>query len=162
MQALLPGMIQPSTKPFSSPFTRMLGLAILVLTLLIPLPARGADEVVTVVNKGTHVNLPMSRYELSSIFGMRQTSWPDGSMIRVYVLADDDQLNALFCKQILRVFPHQLRQAWDRLVYSGTGQAPVVLSSPKEMATRIANTPGAVGYLPKDVKDDNIAILPVE
>ena len=162
MQALLPGIIQPLTKPFSSAFARMWVLAILALSLLLPRLAMGAEEVVAVVNKGTAVTLPMSRYELSSIFGMRQTSWPDGSMIRVYVLADDNQLNSLFCKQILRVFPHQLRQAWDRLVYSGTGQAPVVLSSSKEMATRIANTPGAVGYLPKDVKDDNIAILPVE
>ena len=104
----------------------------------------------------------MSRYVLSAIFGMRLTTWPDGTAIRVFVLSEENHLNSLFCKQILHIFPHQLRTAWDRLVYSGTGQAPAVLVSEQEMRTRIANTPGAIGYLTKETLDDTVAILPVE
>jgi hypothetical protein len=132
------------------------------LALLISSPSVLAEDVVVAVQKNTPANAPISRYVLSAIFGMRLTTWPDGSAIRVFVLADENHLNSLFCKQILHIFPHQLRTAWDRLVYSGTGQAPVVLSSELEMRTRIANTPGATGYLTKETLDDTIAILPVE
>jgi hypothetical protein len=40
-----------------------------------------------------------------------------------------------------------MRSAWDRLVYSGTGQAPLEVSSEEEMRAKIASTPGAIGYL---------------
>ena len=139
-----------------------------IVSLLLPLvlltfsPMSAADDVVAVVRKGTPVATPISRIALSSIFSMRLTTWPDGSAIRVFVLPDDNPLNSDFCKQILRLFPHQLRIAWDRLVYSGTGQAPVVLNSTQEMENRIANTPGAIGYLPKETKDENLAVLLVE
>ena len=37
--------------------------------------------------------------------------------------------------------------AWDRLVFSGTGQAPDTVTSTEEMLARVASTPGAIGYL---------------
>ena len=121
-----------------------------------------SEEVVVVVHKGTSVSSPISRYSLSSIFSMKSTTWADGTAIRVFVLPDENHLNSIFFKQILQIFPYQLRHAWDRLVYSGTGQAPIVLDSEKEMKNQIANTPGAIGYLPKETFDENITILPVE
>lgn len=121
-----------------------------------------AEEVVVAIKRGTPNTKPVSRYVLSAIFGMRLTTWPDGSAIRVFVLPDDNLVHATFCKQVLQIFPHQLRNAWDRLVYSGTGQAPEVLSSELEIRTHIASTPGAIGYLTKENLDDSVAILPVE
>ena len=121
-----------------------------------------AEDVFVTVKKGATAPAPISRYVLSAIFGMRLTTWPDGSAIRVFVLPDDNRIHTLFCKQILQIFPHQLRTAWDRLVYSGTGQAPEVLGSEQELRTRIAKTPGAIGYLTKENLDDTVAVLPVE
>ncbi len=121
-----------------------------------------AEDVVVAIKKGTPTTSPISRYVLSAIFGMRLTTWPDGSAIRVFVLPDDNHIHSIFCKQVLQIFPHQLRSAWDRLVYSGTGQAPEVSGSEQEIRTRIANTPGAIGYLTKENLDDSVAILPVE
>ena len=121
-----------------------------------------AEEVVVAVKRGTPNTKPVSRYVLSAIFGMRLTTWPDGSAIRVFVLPDDSHVHATFCKQVLQIFPHQLRNAWDRLVYSGTGQAPEVLSSELEIRSHIVSTPGAIGYLTKENIDDTVAILPVE
>ncbi len=155
-------MKQITNNQLSKDTRRCIVSVLLSLTLLSSSSITSADDVVAVVRKGTPVATPISRIALSSIFSMRLTTWPDGSAIRVFVLPDDNQLHSVFSKQILRLFPHQLRIAWDRLVYSGTGQAPVVLNSIDEMATRIANTPGAIGYLPKDTKDDNLAVLNVE
>ena len=102
--------------------------------------------------------------------------------IRVYVLPDNNPVHIMFCKQVLRVFAHQFRTAWDRLVYSGTGQAPlevsnekemrarvagtvheaVVVASEEEMREKVAGTSGAIGYLTRTMVDESVRVLPVE
>ena len=135
-------------------------LSIIFLTFYSP--SIYAEDVVVVVNKETHTTSPISRHVLSAIFGMRLTTWSDGMAIKVYVLPDENHIHSLFCKQVLHIFPHQLRSAWDRLVYSGTGQSPDVLSSESDMRARLKNTPGSIGYLTKETLDDSLTILPVE
>jgi len=156
------GIKQKLTVNFSGYAGKFTSVFLLLMVLLISVHSAVAEDIVVVSRKGSPAPTPITRYVLSAIFGMRLTTWPDGSAIRVFVLPDDNPIHTLFCKQILHIFPHQLRTAWDRLVYSGTGQAPVVLSSEQEMQTRIAKTPGAIGYLTKETLDENIAILPVE
>ncbi|MGR9073322.1 MAG: hypothetical protein ACU833_09690 [Gammaproteobacteria bacterium] len=86
---------------------------------------------------------------LSAIFKMRLRTWQDGSPITVFVLDDDAPLHKKFCKEILNVFPHQMRRAWNKLVFSGSGQAPLVLGSKEEMLNKIISTPGSIGYMLK-------------
>jgi ABC-type phosphate transport system substrate-binding protein len=115
--------------------------------------ARG--EPLMVITSKPHASLPQAT--LRAIFAMRMRQWPDdGSPITVFVLQPSDPLHAEFCKTVLDVFPYQLQRVWDRLVYSGTGQAPIELSSLEEMRKRIASTPGAIGYLSTDRIDDNL------
>ncbi len=89
----------------------------------------------------------LSRTQLRDIFLMRVTRWLNGERIRVFVLPDAHPLHVRFAKEILGVFPYQLRAAWDRMVYSGTGVPPTVVESPEELRRRIDETPGAIGYL---------------
>ncbi|MEP7371604.1 MAG: hypothetical protein ABI659_05185 [Nitrosospira sp.] len=104
--------------------------------------------------------LPKS--SLRAIFGMRLHTWPDGTAIRVFVMPDDAPLHATFSKEKLNVFPYQLRSAWDRLVFSGTGQAPDTVTSPEEMLARVASTPGAIGYLIKSKTDGRVNVLEIK
>ncbi|MGH8543892.1 MAG: hypothetical protein ACREX3_09750 [Gammaproteobacteria bacterium] len=156
----------------------------LCLILLCGWPARAtAEEVVVAVNPAAPAGEAIARNTLSAIFGMRLRAWEDGTPIRVYVLPDHHAVHVRFCKQILGVFPHQYRAAWDRLVYSGTGQAPlevaseeemrtrlagtrgeapVVVASEEEMRTRLAGTSGAIGYLTRKMIDESVTVLPVE
>lgn len=78
---------------------------------------------------------------------MHLKTWPDGTKIRVFVLSDDDPLHRSVSKEKLNVFPYQLRSIWDRLVFSGAGQAPIKVNSNEEMLAKVASTPGAIGYL---------------
>jgi hypothetical protein len=112
-----------------------------------------------------HINTPqrsISINGLSAIFKMRLRHWNDGSRVSVFVLEDDDPLHKQFCKQILNVFPHQMRRNWNKLVFSGTGQAPLLLENKDEMIRKLSTTPGAIGYLSgKDLTKD-IIILDIE
>lgn len=94
----------------------------------------------------------LSPAAIREIFFMRQRAWPDGTPIQVFVLPDDDPIHRRFAKEVLGVYPFQLRAAWDRLIYSGTGQAPIQVPSLREMAERLAHTPGAIGYVLEERK----------
>lgn len=93
---------------------------------------------------------------------MRQRFWPDGEKIHVFVLADNNDLHRQFTKTKLNMFPHQFRRIWDRLIFSGTGQAPTIVKSVTEMKEKISITPGAIGYLEGKPVDINIRIFAYE
>lgn len=99
---------------------------------------------------------------LRAIFSMRLRTWSDGKLIKVFVLSDNDDLHQDFAKEKLNVFPYQLRLAWDRLVFSGTGQAPISVHSHDEMLAKVASTPGAIGYLKTTYINDDIHVLQIK
>lgn len=104
----------------------------------------------------------LSKGTLRAIFGMRLHEWPDGTPIRVFVMPDQAPLHVTFSKEKLNVFPYQLRSAWDRLVFSGTGQAPETVNSLEEMLVKVASTPGAIGYLTKSKIGGKVNVLQVK
>lgn len=104
----------------------------------------------------------LSLSSLRAIFSMRMTQWPDSTPIRVFVLGDKNPIHSEFSKTVLGVFPHQLRRAWNRQIYSGTGQAPIKVDSEAEMHLKIESTPGAIGYLPEDQINEQVRSIEIE
>jgi ABC-type phosphate transport system substrate-binding protein len=102
----------------------------------------------------------ISRSSLRAIFGMRLNKWPADTPVKVFVMKDDASEHGAFSKNILQVFPHQLRLAWDRQVFSGQGQYPEQVS-PQEMLSKIASTPGAIGYIKTSEVTNNVRILQI-
>ncbi|MCP4407501.1 MAG: hypothetical protein GY807_07025 [Gammaproteobacteria bacterium] len=136
------------------------GVILLPVLLLSSLPQYTiAQEVIVNPNlssEGIRLNA------LRAIFSMRLRSWPDGTPVHVFVMEDEARVHVSFTKKKLDVFPHQLRYFWDRLVYSGTGQAPTTVDSEKEMLKMVAATPGAIGYLTEGMIDDTVHVLGLE
>ncbi len=89
----------------------------------------------------------LNRTQLRDIFFVRETRWLNGERIRVFVLPDSHPLHVRFAKEILGVYPYQLRSAWDRMLYSGTGVPPTVVESPEGLRRRFDAGPGAIGYV---------------
>jgi ABC-type phosphate transport system substrate-binding protein len=118
------------------------------------------DYEVVIHPQVTDKNLSLNT--LRAIFGMRMQTWSDGTRIRVFVLADDAPLHHQFSKGTLNVFPYQLRSAWDRLVFSGIGQAPIKVDSIEDMLVKVASTPGSIGYLWRANVDGRVDVLQVK
>ncbi len=119
------------------------------------------DEYEIVTHSGVNETV-LSTNSLRAIFSMHLKSWQNGEMIKVYVLPDDSPLHKKFAKEKLNVFPYQLRNAWDRLVFSGTGQAPNVVHSSNEMLSAVASTPGSIGYLEINYINDDLNVLKIK
>ncbi len=103
----------------------------------------------------------ISQSSLRAIFGMRLNKWPADTPVKVFVMKDDAPEHGAFSKNILQVFPHQLRLTWDRQVFSGQGQYPEQVASTQEMLSKIASTPGAIGYIKTSEVTKNVRILQI-
>lgn len=143
-------------------WSNAIALFILLALSLAPAVTRADDPSVAVYVHNDVRQDSISLGALRTIVGMRLRSWKDGSPIHVFVLPDTNPLHVDFCKRILGIYPHQLRWAWDRLVYSGTGQAPVQVSTEEQMLRMIKTVPGAIGYLRRDPNDDHIHVLEIK
>ncbi|MHB1173928.1 MAG: type 2 periplasmic-binding domain-containing protein [Sulfuriferula sp.] len=130
------------------------------LLCLCVLYGANARAVTIIVNPSVTI-ASVSQNAVRSMFAMKLLQWPDGQPVRVFVLPDDNPLHRAFCKEVLDVYPYQLRQTWDRLVYSGTGQAPIEVNSEEEMLKSVAHTPGALGYLKKIKPGERVRTLSV-
>lgn len=119
-----------------------------------------AEEIAVTQAKSSYTQLSLS--SIRAVFSMRLSTWPDGSPIKVFVLPDRHPEHARFARGVLNMFPYQLRREWDRQVYSGTGVAPIEVPDVETMKRRIAQTPGAIGYLDEEAVDSSIQAIHVE
>ena len=133
---------------------------LMLAAMLWGLQSAAAGAVDVIVNRDVPLH-EISENALRAIYTLRQTRWPDGQPIQVFVLADDDPLHTEFAKTLLGMYPYQLRQIWDQMTFSGMGQAPMQLSSQAEMLRRVAATPGAIGYVAAPTANKHVNVLPV-
>jgi ABC-type phosphate transport system substrate-binding protein len=151
----------------SGTLVRLVLLAMTPLILLVGLSCVGSYAIareaplLLVANPDVSISW-LSRDTTRAIFAMRQRTWPDGQAVQVFVLNNSNPVHARFVKERLTVYPHQLQLAWDRMVFSGTGQAPNRVVDQTEMRERVANTSGAIGYLEREYLDDSIQVISMD
>lgn len=98
---------------------------------------------------------------LRAVFTLRKRRWSDGQPIRVFVLEDDSPAHQDFVKKRLRMFPYQLRQHWNRVVFSGTGIAPRSFESQEALLNALSGMPNAIGYAEPDALPEGIVVIEV-
>ncbi|MBB3231256.1 hypothetical protein [Halomonas stenophila] len=131
------------------------------LMSLVPSAMAQGPDVLLVANADVETHR-LTRDTTRAIFAMRQRTWPDGQAARVFVLPNSHPVHARFVKERLSVYPHQLQLAWDRVVFSGTGQAPNRVRTQVEMLEQIASTSGALGYVEREYLDDRVQVISME
>ena len=112
-----------------------------------------------VIVNDSAIDFPLPAQELRLIFSMQKVFWPDGQKIQVYILSPNSELHKEFCVQQLDMMPYMLQRRWDRLVYSGTGERPIILRSEAEMRQVVSATTGSIGYITEQsaVGENNVA-----
>ncbi|HNC50807.1 MAG TPA: substrate-binding domain-containing protein [Accumulibacter sp.] len=144
-----------------SSLLRALVLGMLTSVLPIAAHAETVEPAMVAIAHPATSDETISRASLRAIFGMRLQKWPGETATKVFVLRDEAPEHATFSKSLLQVFPQQLRMAWDRQVFSGQGQYPEQLSSTQEMLSRVASTPGAIGYVKASEVNPNVRVLKI-
>jgi len=139
------------------------GLSCLLFPALLTLfssCAACADGLRVIVHpEAAAVGLDSSRVQ--GIFTLRDQQWPDGRPIHLVVLPDTAPLHQQFCREVLGVYPHQLRRIWDRRVFSGMAPAPRGVIDEAAMRREVAATPGAIGYLSREMSNEGVRVVPL-
>lgn len=131
-------------------------VAVLLLTVC-PLPLIAQE----LIANPDWPEAPLDRNQARLYFTLRLRLLDNQSPINVFVLPDDHPLHRQFAKNILGLFPYQLRQVWDRQLFSGTGQVPTTVATEQEMLDRVGSTPGAIGYTASGSNPPQVRILEV-
>ena len=121
--------------------------------------AQNLAQPLLITHKSNNNHQSVLRRSVRAMYSMRMQSWPDGSPLTVFVLADDHPIHREFCRDTLGILPFYLRRSWLRLVFSGKSQAPVVVSDINEMKRRVSRTPGAIGYISRKQIDASVAVI---
>lgn len=101
----------------------------------------------------------LDKDQVRRIFTMYQTNWSDSQPIVVYVLASNNTTHQFFSREILGLFPYQLDRIWNKLIYSGLGEAPTKVYSEQEMLEKIEQQPGSIGYVMSVAVPDDVNIV---
>lgn len=147
-------------------------LYLVALSFAINLPLAANTEQSSdseLVDQSSHLTLVNSSVTLSeltltqlrSIFSLRARRWEDGTPIRLVVLADENTVHREFTRSVLKMLTHQLRRHWDRYIYSGTGQGPIVVTNQKEMIAKLKQLKGAIGYVEKGVSHETLRVISI-
>ncbi|WP_245392729.1 hypothetical protein [Salinicola halimionae] len=134
----------------------------LLLLALVSFGSRGDELAVIIIANPAVQQSSLPLETLRAVFAMRQRTLPGGQAVHVFVLPDDNPVHEEFSKKILGVYPHQLRLAWDRAVFSGTGQAPNEVEDEADMLEAVASTPGSIGYIKQSSLNDQVRVLDIE
>lgn len=141
--------------PLPSTFPRLRSL-FLGLFLLVSQPAFSASKVL--INDDVESKAIDSTF-LSQVFAMQIRKWPNGVAIHVYTLPTNSQQHRQFVIEKLKIQTHQLDRIWNRMLFTGTGKAPTVVNTEREMVEVIRSQPGAVGYVSREYPAEGVRVL---
>ena len=130
----------------------------LFLTLWLLTVAHAHGEQKIIVNQSVPISDPDWIY-LNQIFAMQIRKWPDDSAIQVFTLPSTSELHRDFTVKQLKIQAHQLDRIWNRMLFTGTGKAPTVVESEKEMLEMVKSTPGAIGYVSGEYPVSDVKLL---
>lgn len=107
-------------------------------------------EVVVVVNPA---NNGLSKDQLSNLylgrsFEFKPLDMPEGNAMRDH-----------FYKKLTDRDPAQVKAVWARVVFTGKGQAPLMLPDAESIKKAVATDPKAVGYIDKSAVDGTVKVV---
>lgn len=140
---------------------RLARVVIFLLVSFLTHAVNAQEQRVVVIANSSVTSVDLSSNQLRKIFSMRQTIWPDGQPIRVYVLPSKSEAHIKLCKNVLKMFPYQIDRLWNKLAYSGLGETPIEVETAQRMKLKIASTPGAIGYILSSDDDENLTVINV-
>ncbi len=115
-------------------------------------------DVVAVVSAHNAITV-LSKNQVADIFLGKASRFPDGQLAVPIDQAEASPLRNEFYLKFTGKSPAQLTAHWSKIIFTGRGQPPPVVSNSTEMKRRIAANPGAIGYIEQSMVDASVKVL---
>lgn len=110
--------------------------------------AAAAEDTMVILNKSVP-DTGISKGDVSKIYLGDQLKWSDNSTIKVAVLKKS-KIHKQFLKEYVGRSGSQFKMTWKKLTFTGKGKSPDKMSTVEDMIDFVAQTDGAIGYIPSD------------
>jgi ABC-type phosphate transport system substrate-binding protein len=114
-------------------------------------------QVCVIANKSVEEN-SISSSKLADIYSLINVKWSNGSKIVVFEQAADNDAKSKFYGYISKE-PLSLKKEWLKKQFSGEAKVPDSVPSDEEMISKVASTPGAIGYVKNSSLNGSVKVL---
>ena len=117
-----------------------------------------ADDLLIIANPSVSLDTPLSLRELTAIYLLRVTRWPDGTHIVPVNREFGSALRARFTTSVLHEQNERLARYWNQMHFQGK-DPPLVQESEDSMLAFVRSVPGAIGYIRASREPDGVKVL---
>ena len=119
----------------------------------------GAAQVAVIAHKSVPVDT-ITRAEVLDLYAFENRKWRDGQPVVVLDLKPKGTVRTAFYA-FLGKSPSRMKSIWLINKLAGEGEPPEALASEAAMIQRVAETPGALGFVSFPVDTDSVKVLAV-
>ncbi len=117
-----------------------------------------AADIVVVVSAQSEVS-QLQRIDIENIFFGRNYSFPNGADATPLDLEEGSAERVEFYMKLAGRSPAQVKAFWAKLIFTGRGRPPAVVSDREELIDRLIADPNAIGYIDSSYVDDRVKIV---
>ncbi|OQX09777.1 MAG: hypothetical protein BWK80_46495 [Desulfobacteraceae bacterium IS3] len=131
----------------------------LLFQLIVFISFSSAEDVLIIANKDVPVD-SLSKNEIRGIFLGEKIKWDNDSKITFVILKTE--VHDLFLKEYLGNTAAQYQNYWKKMVFTGKSKSPKSFKDAESLMDYVAETGGAVAYLPASAYNDKVKIISVK
>lgn len=117
------------------------------------------SQIAVIVHKSVAID-SASAAQVADMYRLKTRKWQDGKRIVLYNLKAKNTTKEKFYK-FIDENPLNLRKLWMRLQLTGEATPPHALETEEQVVKEVATTPGAIGYVRRQMVNDNVKIIAV-
>jgi len=118
-----------------------------------------AAEVAIIANPSVKEDT-LNKSLLYDVYRGEVRTWEDGTKIKVWDLGEKGDVRDSFY-DFIGMRPSRMKSLWMRKLLTGEGDPPSEAETQEKMLKSIIDTPGAIGYVNKDLVDKRVKLLMV-
>ena len=131
----------------------------IVLALVAGLSCAAARaDVVAIVAAGSPVTT-LTAAQIAEIFLGKVSRFPGGQKAVPIDQPEGSPARDEFYDKVAGKSPAQMKAHWSRIIFTGRGQPPAEAPNGVETRKRVAETPGAIGYIDRALVDSSVRVL---
>lgn len=119
----------------------------------------GFAQIAVIANQSVPIET-IKKTDLYDLYAFEIREWEDGQSVIVFDLKQPAQMRTQFYK-FLGKSSSRMKSIWLLHKLSGEGEPPEALPSEDAMLDRVAETPGAIGFIRLPVENDSVKVLAV-
>ena len=128
---------------------------IFALYLLLSTPVFAGTAIIINANNISGIDVEM----VKRIYLGKSKAFPDGSRAIPLTFETGNGLRDIFNKDVLGKSESQYSAFWSKLVFTGRGTPPEMISNEDEMLTLVATNPNTIGFIDESKVDGSVKIV---